>query len=769
MPPSPSEARNKWKKRKREPQINNRRQKQEEEDEDEEEPEDDLEQREDDSEGAHPNPQSGAAPDPGPQESEVLSDGGHRVCNFPPMVRHAVNRPHPSVLAIVALERANQCGETRAQAQVGSVFLENVSYGQLQALSAVPADSPALDQERSDGGNSAYVVTPPPIMEGRGVVKRFGSRVHVVPMHSDWFSPATVHRLERQVVPHFFSGKSPDHTPEKYMECRNFIVVRYMENPEKRLTVSDFVELVVGIDSEDLNRIVRFLDQWGIINYCAATPNPEPWNSSSYLREDSNGDIHVPSDALKSVDSLIKFEKPKCKLKAAEVYSSSTFHNDDASDLDERIRERLSENHCSHCSRPLPTVYYQSQKEVDVLLCSDCFHDGRYVIGHSNIDFIRVDSTKDYGDPDGESWTDQETLLLLEAMELYNENWNEIAEHVGTKSKAQCILHFLRLPVEDGLLENIEVPGISVTSNSTNGDLHGKLHSNINGDSAGSSQQDVDFESKFPFSNSGNPVMSLVAFLASAVGPRVAAACAHASLAALAEDEGPAHSNRDCGPQGDHGNSSRQIENTRGQSEAGAVPLSAEKVKAAAKAGLAAAATKAKLFADHEEREIQRLSANIINHQLKRLELKLKQFAEVETVLMKECDQMEKARQRSLAERTRVVAARMGAPGVSPVTVPGLSPAVNNNTGNNRPQMMSAPPSQPSISGINNNNQPVHPHMQFMPRQSMFGMGPRLPLSAIQSSSSPSPNVMFNVSGNPQPTMNHPMLRPVPGTSSGLG
>ena len=44
--------------------------------------------------------------------------------------------------------------------------------------------------------------------------------------------------------------------------------------------------------------------------------------------------------------------------------------------------------------------------------------------------------------------------------------------------------------------------------------------------------------------------------------------------------------------------------------------LSSERVKVAAKAGLAAAATKAKLFADHEEREIQRLSANIINHQV---------------------------------------------------------------------------------------------------------------------------------------------------------
>lgn len=39
-------------------------------------------------------------------------------------------------------------------------------------------------------------------------------------------------------------------------------------------------------------------------------------------------------------------------------------------------------------------------------------------------------------------------------------------------------------------------------------------------------------------------------------------------------------------------------------------------MRKAVRAGLAAAATKAKLFADHEEREIQRLSANIINHQV---------------------------------------------------------------------------------------------------------------------------------------------------------
>lgn len=165
-------------------------------------------------------------------------------------------------------------------------------------------------------------------------------------------------------MPHFFSGKSSDCTPEKYMECRNYIVAKYMDNPERRLTVSDCQGSVAGVNDEDLTRIVRFLDNWGIINYCAAAQGREPWNDGSYLKEDPAGEVNVPSAALKSIDSLIKFDKPKCRLKAADFYSSLSRRHDDVSDLDNRIRERLSENHCNYCSQALPIVYYQSQKEV---------------------------------------------------------------------------------------------------------------------------------------------------------------------------------------------------------------------------------------------------------------------------------------------------------------------------------------------------------------------------------------------------------------------
>ncbi|KAL5072351.1 hypothetical protein RYX36_011335 [Vicia faba] len=235
--------------------------------------------------------------------------------------------------------------------------------------------------------------------------------------------------------------------------------------------------------------------------------------------------------------------------------------------------------------------------------------------------------------------------------------------------------------MEDGKLENINVPSMSLSSSAMNRDDNGRSHHYSNGDSAGPAHQIRDSDNRLPFANSGNPVMALVAFLASAVGPRVAASCAHAALSVLSGDntgsqtEASGHDNRtnpenmhcrDGGSRGEAAISNNHNGYSRDQNEGRTTPLSAEKVNEAAKAGLSAAAMKAKLFADHEEREIQRLCANIINHQLKRLELKLKQFAEIETLLMKECEQVERAKQRFAAERTRVISARFGTAGTTP-------------------------------------------------------------------------------------------------------
>ncbi|KAJ4967472.1 hypothetical protein NE237_019321 [Protea cynaroides] len=779
-----TEIRGKWKKRKRDTNFGSNSKKPRPEEDDEEEEDDD--EPDVDEEEETQTIVAAAAPTEiisDSRESEILSDGGSvRVSEFPPVIKRIVNQPHSSVISVVTAERAAvQFPKQHFLQNQNSFFFENISHAQLQALSAVPADSPSLapsdhDRDRPEAPPSAYVFTPPAIMEGRGVVKRFGNnRVLVVPMHADWFSPNSVHRLERQVVPHFFAGKSAEHNPEKYMVYRNRVVAKYMENPEKRLTINDCQGLASGFNFHDLSRICRFLDHWGIINY-SMVPANEPRIGGPCLREDLNGEIQVPSAALRSIESLIQFDWPKSRLRASDVSSGP---GDDFSDLDSRIRERLNENQCTYCSCPLPRVHYQSQNEVDILLCSDCFHDGRYVTGHSSVDFIRVDSVRDLCDLDGDNWTDQETLLLLEALGTYNDNWNEIAEHVGTKSKAQCIFHFICLPMEDGLLENIKVPSKSISINVSSSGDDGEQYSNSNVDSAA-----LDYESIIPFEKSANPLMALVAFLASVVGPRVAAACAHASLASLSEEkhqliasnnivqmEGSVHDDSSDNTRGREGSShggmkssshrkeeTTAVQGFSGQKDTFSAQLSIESVKNAAKFGLAAAATKAKLFAGHEECEIQRIAATIINHQLKRLELKLKQFAEVEILLMKECEHVERIRQRIVAERPRIISTRFGPAGTSNTNLPGVAAAVVSSSAvNNGPQLISASPAQTNISAYGN-NQAGHPRMSFMPRPQMFAYGTQLPLSAIHpSSSAPSSGVIFTSGpSNFPPNLSHP-------------
>lgn len=100
-------------------------------------------------------------------------------------------------------------------------------------------------------------------------------------------------------------------------------------------------------------------------------------------------------------------------------------------------------------------------------------------------------------------------------MELYRDDWNKVAEHVLSRSQDECVLHFLKLPIQDPYLDENSELGIDHMLQSHPLMLY----------SAGPLQYQP-----VPFSQSGNPIMSTVAFLASVVDPRVAAAAAKAAL-----------------------------------------------------------------------------------------------------------------------------------------------------------------------------------------------------------------------------------------------
>lgn len=92
---------------------------------------------------------------------------------------------------------------------------------------------------------------------------------------------------------------------------------------------------------------------------------------------------------------------------------------------------------------------------------------------------------------------------------MYKDDWNKVCEHVGTRTQDECIMQFLRLPIEDPYLEDAETGNGSSSAAGILGPL---------------AYQPI------PFSKSGNPIMSTVAFLASVVDPRIAASAAKAAM-----------------------------------------------------------------------------------------------------------------------------------------------------------------------------------------------------------------------------------------------
>lgn len=108
------------------------------------------------------------------------------------------------------------------------------------------------------------------------------------------------------------------------------------------------------------------------------------------------------------------------------------------------------------------------------------------------------------GSDAGADWKGNEVSLLLEGIQLFQDDWEKVADHVGSKDAAACLTYFVRMPIEDSLMEAA------------------KSRRN----SSGNSVDEIDL----PFRKSKNPLMSQIAFLAAHVSTDVAAAGARAAL-----------------------------------------------------------------------------------------------------------------------------------------------------------------------------------------------------------------------------------------------
>ncbi|CAI8616924.1 unnamed protein product [Vicia faba] len=278
------------------------------------------------------------------------------------------------------------------------------------------------------------------------------ANAHVVPTHCGWFSWLNIHPIEKRMMPSFFNGKNENRTPDKYMEIRSWIIKKFHSNPNIQIELKDLSELGIG-DMDARQEVLEFLDYWGLINF-----HPFPSTESAVAKTSDDGEAEKKS----LLEKFYHFETlqlcpPTAQKTGLAIPAMTSGLFPESTIAEELVKQEgpaveMLEYHCNSCSGDCSRKRYHCQKQADFDLCADCFNNRKFGSGMSPLDFILMEPAEAAGVSSGK-WTDQETLLLLEALELYKENWNEIAEHVGTKSKAQCILHFVQMPIEDSFVD----------------------------------------------------------------------------------------------------------------------------------------------------------------------------------------------------------------------------------------------------------------------------------------------------------------------------
>lgn len=308
--------------------------------------------------------------------------------------------------------------------------------------------------------------------------------------------------------------------------------------------------------------------------------------------------------------------------------------------LDDLIKGPEEKVNCFTCGIDCTRVYYHNGKaekgatgsaaKVKYNVCPNCFIELRLPANQDSSLYVKMENPSYSSVPDRDApWDDGEVLLLLEGLEKFDESWAEIADHVGTRTREECVVKFLQLEIEDKYLD---------TEPSVNGTAGLGL---------------LGAQGQIPFTQADNPVMSVVGFLASLTDPAVAAAAAGKSVDEMKRSlrdkiEKPSKevTVSDKGKEKDSGDmmeidvrqETTTTTTTTTTNLLATVPISATAARAAA-------------LASHEEREMTRLVSAAVNTTLQKLELKLQQFNEMESILQAERRELERGRQQLFLDR----------------------------------------------------------------------------------------------------------------------
>ncbi|KAJ7801852.1 Smarcc1 protein [Mycena olivaceomarginata] len=410
---------------------------------------------------------------------------------------------------------------------------------------------------------------------------------------------------------------------------RDFMINTYRLRPMEYLTVTACRRNLAG-DVCAIMRVHAFLEQWGLVNY-----QIDPDSRPAALAPPFTGHFRVILDTPRGLQSLHPgtrhqnpgaaavngAKKPPPTPSSLELRSSIyQTSNKSSRPIDATEADALANgprdgtvNGASrgprpasiHATRVAPTAHRSdtTPSRRKSLSSARLATDGRFPSSMFSGDFVKL--TAAAGAP-SDDWTDQEVLLLLEGVEMFDDDWSRIEEYVGTRTAQQCIRKFLELPIEDPYL---------ATEASMGPLRHGRI----------------------PFEQADNPVMSVVAFLAGVT-----------ALHHLTNEEKGATKTEDGDSfkrEGTNGASSSKPATPGPGSDSMAVDSPPKKHTVQHSQASAAA------LADAEDTHIRSTLASLIKLTLTKLELKMGQFEELEEILEDERKGLESARMALVGER----------------------------------------------------------------------------------------------------------------------
>lgn len=329
------------------------------------------------------------------------------------------------------------------------------------------------------------------------------SRHVVIPSFAKWFDMNEIHQIERRSFPDFFPPKTADDVPksvyktaETYRNMRDFMINSYRINPIEYLTVTAIRRNLAG-DVASIIRIHRFLEKWGLINY-----QIDPRTKPTLVGPQFTGHFQITLDTPKGLTpfvpenlTVVKGEAPaKEAPKPKAVVAEPVVKEEDERiiPLNLEVTRNIFDDSadskatssvlyfCNETSNDVSNIRYHNLKNKalaggalgPLVISKECYEQGLFPLNFVASDFVKLEKNLKQAE-----WSEQEVLLLLEGIEMFatsdpnnqsmfinsNGQWDRISEHVASKSRDDCLVKFLQLPIEDKYLHKLIKPEQEIT------------------------------------------------------------------------------------------------------------------------------------------------------------------------------------------------------------------------------------------------------------------------------------------------------------------